>query len=247
MKNDAPVSAQPVSAQPVSAQQGALLERLRLSPGAVTVPQLAAAVGLHTNTVREHLEALVARGLIRRERGEAHGRGRPAWRYVPEPGTPERDRVLRDYVTLTRVLADQLAAVSRDPAADAVRAGEGWGRLLADEHRLAASRAGEDPTGQGAEEPELELVWPVVVEMLAELGFSPGVDPATGEVVLLRCPFVDAARPRPEVICGVHLGIVRGVLAGLGAGSAVVELQPFTSEGTCRLVLDPPVALPEEG
>jgi hypothetical protein len=39
------------------------------------------------------------------------------------------------------------------------------------------------------------------------------------------------------VVCGVHLGIVRGALEEYGADSDRTDLQPFAEPGACRLDL----------
>ena len=59
----------------------ALLDLLRATGGDLTIEQLSDATGLHPNTVRGHLEVLVAAGEVRRTTGRAQGRGRPPWLY----------------------------------------------------------------------------------------------------------------------------------------------------------------------
>ena len=76
--------------------------------------------------------------------------------------------------------------------------------------------------------------------MLGDLGFAPVPqedDPA--QVRLTRCPLLEAAHRHPEVVCGVHLGIVRGALAQLGADPSGAGLVPFAEPGACRLVVPP--------
>ena len=81
---------------PLSRQRLAVLERLRLHGRPATISDLAGGLDAHPNTVREHLDALVDQGLVIRERGQARGRGRPAWRYAaagePDPLADGLDR-----------------------------------------------------------------------------------------------------------------------------------------------------------
>lgn len=63
-----------------SAQQ-ALLRRISAHAGSVTVAELAAESGLHPNSVRETLDALVNLGLVTCEQMPIRGRGRPALGY----------------------------------------------------------------------------------------------------------------------------------------------------------------------
>jgi predicted ArsR family transcriptional regulator len=81
-----------------------------------------------------------------------------------------------------------------------------------------------------------------VVILLEELGLAPGPDARAGVVKLRRCPLLEAAHQYPEVVCGVHLGVVRGALDELGTDPDRVErttLQPFAEPGACRLDLLP--------
>ena len=177
--------------------------------------------GLHGNTVREHLEALVRAGLVRRERAEPNGRGRPAWLYdaTSEESTSE-------YAGLAAALAASIARTSRHPGEDAAAAGEAWG------HELVRDRA------EAAEDPVAAR--DAVLGLLDDLGFDPRQDPqAPSRVRLARCPLLAAAHRHPEVVCGVHLGLVRGALEEHGADPAGTDLVPFAEPGACLLVVPP--------
>ena len=60
----------------LGASQRALLDALKRHGGA-TAARLAAELGLNVETVRDHLKALLAHGLISRERAAVRRRGRP--------------------------------------------------------------------------------------------------------------------------------------------------------------------------
>jgi len=84
-----------------------------------------------------------------------------------------------------------------------------------------------------------------VVALLERLGFAPSPDARFGVIKLCRCPLLEAAHQHPEVVCGVHLGVVRGALEEMGAGPDRTErtaLQPFSEPGACRLDLLPRAA-----
>lgn len=204
---------------PVSRQQRVVLQYLRNQTGPVTVTALSQLCGLHPNTVREHLDALVDAGLATRRRARATGRGRPAWHYRPRP--PEQSPV-REYAGLAAVLAAQIARSSSDPHADALAAGEKWGRALLGDQDPA-------PTPREARERVLTL--------LAEIGFAPEADGEAAEIRLPRCPFVEIAREYPGVICTVHAGLVRSSLTVLSSATEEVELRPFAEPDACRLRL----------
>jgi predicted ArsR family transcriptional regulator len=172
--------------------------------------------GLHPNTLREHLDTLVEEGLARKERAAPHGRGRPAWLYsARRPGG-----AVTEYAGLATTLADVIARTSSRPWEDAVDAGTGWGRALA---------AAGPPVADHARRR--------VVALLEDLRFAPETDDEV-TVRLTRCPLLDAAQAHPDVVCGVHLGLVRGALDQLGEDSAGTSLHPFAEPGACLLRLD---------
>ena len=209
-------------ARPLSDSAASILELLRGQAEPLTLAALARLIGLHTNTVREHLDVLVRRGLVARQRAEPGGRGRPAWLY----SLTDVEAETSEYAGLAAALAAAISRSSPSPAADAAAAGEEWG------HDLARTR-GAAPTTPDAARTH-------VVELLDDLGFRPeqeAEDPAT--VRLTRCPLLEAAHRHPEVVCAVHLGIVRGALEEYGADPAGSELEPFSEPGACRLVVPP--------
>lgn len=209
---------------PLSRPRLAVLERLRLHGRPATSSELAAELGAHPNTVREHLDALVDQGLVIRERGPARGRGRPAWRYAAAEGEP--DPRVRDYAGLATALAGHLERVSPDPAADGLEVGREWGRELAT--GSSADSAAGGSTGRARHR---------VVGLLRELGFDPQADARATTVALRRCPLLDAARRHPQVVCQVHLGIVRGALEVYRGDPEPTALLPFAEPGACRLHL----------
>jgi predicted ArsR family transcriptional regulator len=212
-----------VGTSPLSAARATVLDRLRAQPRPVTQATLAGLTGLHPNTVRGHLDGLVRRGAVRRFKAVAAGRGRPAWLYEATPRT-----TTGDYAGLAETLARSLERTSEAPWEDAAVAGAGWG------HDLVRTRA----AGGGGTTPEQARE--VVVGLLADLGFEPRRDSAApGTVRLTRCPLLGAATRHPQVVCGVHLGVVRGALEELGADPAGSDLVPFAEPGACRLLVPP--------
>ncbi|WP_297701172.1 helix-turn-helix domain-containing protein [Mycobacterium sp.] len=218
----------PVLEAPValSGQRLRVLEYVRAhSP--VRVAEAAAALDLHANTVREHLDAVVELGLVERSTARTSGRGRPATLYRASAADPAV--AIRDYAGLATALAGQLARTSAHPERDARAAGVEWGRELIDEY----SQTGGDARQS-------------VLEALARLGFAPDDDPdalgAHRGVALRRCPLLNAARRYPTIVCQVHLGIVEGMLERLGATDTPgLALIPFAEPGACRLFLPDPV------
>jgi len=195
---------------------------LQGQPEPTTLVALIAATGLHANTLREHLEALVKHGLVRRRRAEPSGRGRPAWLYEVSPDGEESSP--SEYAGLAAALASAIHRTSNSPRADAIAAGTEWG------HELA--RAASAPTTVGDAAARIQ-----VVAILDGIGFAPEHDVPVAVVRLTRCPLLEAAHKHPDIVCGVHLGIVRGALEEYGADPSGTELFPFSEPGACRLDL----------
>jgi predicted ArsR family transcriptional regulator len=206
----------------LSAARAAVLDTLRDAARPATVGDLQRQSALHANTLREHLEALVARGLVRRVRATPSGRGRPAWLY--EAVETEAGAGGPEYAGLAATLAAHLHRTSPDPQQDAVAAGHTWG------HDLARKAGTPDRSGPVAARRK-------VVAILDEIGFAPETDDRVTTARLTRCPLLDAAKEYPDVVCGVHLGIVRGALEEYGADSDRTDLHPFSEPGACRLDL----------
>ncbi len=47
------------------------------------------------------------------------------------------------------------------------------------------------------------------------------------------CPFLELAREHQEVICPIHLGLMRGALAELGAKTRATKREPFVRPDLC--------------
>ncbi len=211
---------------PISKARAAVLARLREINGTLTVDQLAAESGQHANTAREHLEALVAGGQATKTAAPKEGRGRPAWMYqaVADPAGPV------GYAALAASLAQHIAAHSENPAAEGEAAGRAWARALPPAHYASARSA---TSGQGVRNH--------VVQALEQAGFGVERNKAATALTLTTCPIVEAARNNPEVVCAVHLGLVKEVMKGGGLPEREAELLPFAGPGFCtlRLPADP--------
>ncbi len=208
--------------RPLSKARASLLERLHDQPEPLSLPSLQALTGLHENTLREHLAALIERGLIRRHRAEPTGRGRPAWLYESTYQEPGGSGYAEHAVTLTSTIVGS----SADPVRTAGAAGEAWG------HRLARSRGAVPVLPKAARR--------AVVQLFDEMGFEtrPTLHDSP-DVRLTHCPLLEAAHRDLAVVCALHLGIVRGALEAYGADPEGTALFPFEEPGACHLVMPP--------
>lgn len=206
--------------RPLSRSRATLLHALGDQSEPTTLAALVRLTGLHENTVREHLDALVRRRLVTRTRAEPRGRGRPPWLFAAALQTSSDS----EYAGLASALAGAIATTSHHPRRDAMAAGRAWGA------RLAADL----PTDKADRVDQTE-------ELFDTLGFAPERDDAADQPTLrlTRCPLLEAAHRHPEVVCAVHLGLTEGALAAYGSPYDGVDLEPFAEPGACRLTLAP--------
>ncbi|MEU8802897.1 helix-turn-helix domain-containing protein [Spirillospora sp. NPDC048819] len=216
--------------------RGAVLDVLRSARSPLPVADVAARVGLHRNTVRWHLDQLAEAGQVTRTTETRRRPGRPRLLYAARAGDPGRPSGGDDpgggYRLLADILAGHLAGVGPDPAAAAGRAGRAWGGYLIGKPAPFTRLSPEQAAGR-------------VTALLADLGFAPEPDPAGSGITLHACPFREVAEHHPDVTCAVHLGLMQGALAELGAPESAARLEPFVTPRTCRAHIEPGPAGPE--
>jgi len=206
--------------------RGRVLDVLRAREGPVGVQDIAERVGLHSNTARFHLDGLVDAGLAER-RTEGQGRpGRPRMVYVATRSDVPAGQ--RSYRLLAEMLTGLVTETLPEPRAAAEKAGEAWGRYLAE--RPAPGQ--EVDAAEGLRR---------LVTVLEEVGFDPEpVDDSERPVIPLRhCPFREIAQHNREVVCSLHLGLMRGVLAETRTPLVAERLDPFVDSSLCLAHLGP--------
>lgn len=202
------------------------MDVLRAAGRPMGVQEIAEQVGLHQNTARFHLDGLVDSGLVERQAEERSEPGRPRMVYIAtEVDTPAGQR---SYRLLAAMLTSLVADTVPEPGRAAETAGEVWGRYLAE--RPAPSQRVD------AEEGVRRLS-----TVLADAGFAPdAVTDARRPVIPLRhCPFREVAEEHQDVVCSLHLGLMRGVLAEVRAPLEADRLEPFVEPSLCLAHLAP--------
>ena len=108
-----------------------------------------------------------------------------------------------------------------------MEAGRAWGRHLV-ERPAPFQRVGEaEAVAQ-------------LLRILDEIGFTPALDADDARRVLVpNCPFRELAEGHREVVCSIHLGLMRGVLAEMRAPVTAEELLPFVEPFLCVALLGP--------
>lgn len=194
-----------------------VLEHLQGIATAAPLDAIAGAVGIHQNTARFHLDALTAAGLAERqiEHREVPGRPKVLFRAA---------RISSDasYENLAQVMVRHFAGGLKDRSERAVDAGVAWGE------QVRAELVESDPTKKPLDR---------LVDGMAWLGYQPQLINDPEPVLNLRpCPYASIANDDPDVVCQLHLGLMRGIL-GPDQPWDVVSVEPWAGPTTCRVTL----------
>jgi predicted ArsR family transcriptional regulator len=188
----------------------ALYRYVAAQPGPVSRDQAAEGIGVPRHVAKFHLDKLEREGLLevefRRPPGrQGPGAGRPTKLYRRSSrelrvSLPERRYELAGQVMARAIVAaehDQVAvdAALRQTARDA-------GRALAEQARRRA--------GPGADQAALLAA---AVGVLAAHGYQPRADPHG--LILTNCPFHALAQDYTDLVCGMNLDLINGLLTGL--------------------------------
>ena|SRR5215472_1663986 len=209
----------PDAGPPLGQRRADVLGLLRAAGSPVGVREIAGRAGLHPNTARFHLDALVDAGLATRASQARAAPGRPSMAYqAVEGGAPGR----RQYRLLAEMLASLIAVVLAQPGEAAVEAGREWGRYIT-ERPAPFQRTNAYGAVEG------------LAATLRELGFAPEsvADGAGYQLRLRQCPFREVAEAHQEVVCQLHLGLMQGALDQMRAPVTVDGLQPFAEASLC--------------
>lgn len=204
----------------------------------VSRDQAAEASGLRRGIVAHHLDRLVDDGLLvvehRRLTGrQGPGAGRPAKLYRRAPVEVSVSLPPRHYDLAGRVLSAATdAAISGDvPIAEALdEVATDTGRAIGrDGLATQAARVGSDGPAPGKDRHG------VLTSTLCAWGFEPRLA-EDGSTVLGNCPFHQLAVHHTELICGMNLRLVEGVVEGVGVDDVEPRLDPHADTCCVRLV-----------
>jgi predicted ArsR family transcriptional regulator len=211
----------PEDTSPLGRSRADVLDMLRTADGPLGVREVAQRMGLHPNTARFHLEGLVEAGLAVRETEDREVPGRPRIGYRAAADGPAGRR---RYRLLAEMLTSLIAGTMPEPARAAEEAGREWGAYLAD----------QPPPYQRMSDAEAIAKLTAIME---ELGFAPHAEAGDGDgqyrLCLRHCPFREVAQHHRDVICSLHLGLMRGALARMRAPVSAERLDPFVEPSLC--------------
>jgi predicted ArsR family transcriptional regulator len=207
----------------------------------LTATQLAEKLGLHPTTVRFHLDQLADGQLVESEsRAGRVGRPRKIYRFKPGSLSPLSQG--EAYQALAELLAESWDETDNGVPLTPEQAGQRWA--------AAHSR------GDGPEPPAQTLgAWlgkvGQTVDMLRRWGYTPELrtsnEGRTVELTLVDCPLLALAHSKPEVVCGVHRGLLRGAMDAVGETDTEITLRPFVGDGRCLAAITTQTRLAADG
>jgi predicted ArsR family transcriptional regulator len=200
----------------------AIYLELARSPRPLATADISESLGLHPNTVRPHMERMREAGLLDVEVGGRGDVGRPQHRYSIAQNAPSLGLEPPTMPVLARMVL-AMAARLQASADDAEAVGRVEGASRAQPYQQAPST--------------LEAL----VSDLDRLGFDPLVtdspeDPDAAVIAFAHCPFADLAEQHPDLVCGLHRGLVAGFVAEMG-DAEVNEFCTLTSRTPCRVTV----------
>jgi predicted ArsR family transcriptional regulator len=208
-----------------------LYEHVVRQPSPVSRDEAAATLDVPRATVAFHLDRLVDAGLLdvdyeRRSGRTGPGAGRPAKLYRRAACSMSVSLPERRYDLAGQLLAAALEAAEgsgEPPSAVLDRLARSRGRSLGEE---AARAAGTSAAPRDA-----------ALRVLEEHGFEPRVE-ADG-VALANCPFHTLAQQHTQLVCGMNLRLLEGLLDGLPGVGLVAHLEPAAGACCVRMGADP--------
>jgi predicted ArsR family transcriptional regulator len=220
---------------------GALAEPTRLAlyrcvAGAsapVSREQAAAAVDLPLHSVKFHLDRLVEEGLLEVEYRRLTGRtgpgaGRPSKLYRRAERQVSVSLPERRYDLAGQVLASAVDRSAREgtPITEAMQ-------QVA--HATGSRLAGEQTPSR---RPSRAVATSSLVGVLGKHGYEPRL--VDDDVCLTNCPFDRLAAEHTDLVCGMNLALVDGVLDGLHIERMKARLEPQPGFCCVKVATKPP-------
>ncbi len=200
-------------------------------PASMTAAELGEQLDLHVTTVRFHVDQLVRVGLLTTDfvRGRV-GRPRKVYALAPD----DLVRTATDaYASLGAVLAEAWPEGHGAPSTSPREAGRAW---LA-RHSPHASKEASPATSPGEWLGRIGCAY----DLLLQWGYQPELSASgsarTTTLTLHDCPFLDMAAIRPDVVCGVHHGLIEGAMEMAGEPGVDISMRPFVGPRTCTVTI----------
>jgi predicted ArsR family transcriptional regulator len=161
---------------------------------------------------------------------ETEDREIPGWPRIGYRAVADGPRGRRRYRLLAEMLTSMIAGTMPEPGMAAEEAGRQWGAYLAE----------QPPPYQ---QPSAAEAIAKLTSIMEDLGFAPqaeaGTDGRSYRMCLRQCPFREVAERHRDVICSLHLGLMRGALDRMRAPVTADRLDPFVEPSLCIAPIAP--------
>lgn len=200
-------------------------------PGSVSRDEAAAALQLPRSTAAFHLECLVDRALLdvvhqRRTGRSGPGAGRPAKLYRRSPQHVTVSLPPRNYDLAGGLLSAAVEQAERSGNSPRALLNQGAYHLGTELAEAAHGAADHRSTRDTA------------LEVLRVHGYEPHAD--NGVVTLVNCPYLALAQHHIDLICGMNLHLLQGLLDSLPPTGLTAQLRPTPDR--CCVRLEPAIA-----
>ncbi|MFH0411814.1 helix-turn-helix transcriptional regulator [Corynebacterium sp. L4756] len=219
----------------LSPKQRKVLDALHEFPQGAKISEIAEMLDSHVNTVRSHLDELIAKDAVQVMPAPIKGRGRPSFMFHVR--APKTETIAEEYVSLIGVLTSMLVEqehLTDEAYSRALDVGRNWAQTMEKK-----DPAGAAPVGVGTDKDALEALF----AKLRDLGFDPSAPAGEleseggTELELHACPLtVYGNRPHPFV-CAVHEGFLGHITDADVDPHLRLELQPLSRPGVCSINL----------
>jgi predicted ArsR family transcriptional regulator len=200
-------------------------------PDPVSRDEAATGAGVARHVAKFHLDKLVDDGLLDVEFARPPGRsgpgaGRPAKRYRRSVRELAVSLPPREYELVGRLLAQAVTAARRDdsPVDDALR----------DAAREIGGNLGRRAREQAGPRPDRTAKIDATTSVLSECGYEPR-DDEHGGVVLANCPFHALAQDYTDLVCGMNLELMSGLVDEVAGSGLEPKLEPTPGQCCVRL------------
>ena len=233
----------------LSAKQRTVLDVIHEHPRGITAARIATIMGTTVNTLRGHLDELLAQEAIRAEAPNVGSRGRPALVYYSR--VPDNRAIALEYITLVRVFAQYLSETTDDPQAAAYDIGRTWARQISTEPcdesellvRLAQMGFDPVPVEESRNQADTQLAAPLAEQSDTQQPKAPGTATTTDGIVpdrhgrpiikLRSCPFLHPHKDTPATVCDIHMGMLA---ARTGPDGQHFTLTPHHGDALCHVM-----------
>jgi predicted ArsR family transcriptional regulator len=163
-----------------------------------------------------HLDKMSEAGLIEAKYVRTSGRtgpgaGRPSKLYRRSDRETAVSLPERKYSFVGHLLASAVE--------ESTRTGKDVGTIVA---RLANEKGAELAERSGG--PRKRLAADALIGALKEVGYEPRI--SKDEILLRNCPFHELSRQHTELVCGMNLDLLKGLVEGITSGRMTPRLAP---------------------